>query len=84
MSQTSKFLGSFIPSCQDEKASRISLPLWAFSTLRQNVQCKHISRHHEECLHLELILFIATYGTEAWMLLKEDEAWFIVLEMKCL
>ena len=67
------FLGSNVPSMEDDVKRRVRLASWAFGRLKSNIWSYHnITRPLKVRIYQALILPIAIYGSESWALRDKD------------
>ena len=79
------FLGSVVPSVENDVKRRISLAAWSFGRLKGNIWSNQdIPRSLKIRIYKSLILPIALYGAETWTLRKVDQDRLAVFEMRCL
>ena len=79
------FLGSNVPSTEEDVKRRTRLAAWAFGRLKSTIWSNHdITRPLKVRIYQSLILPIATYGSESWALRKADCRKLEVFEMRCL
>ena len=79
------FLGSNIPSVEEDVKRRTRLAAWSFGRLKNTIWSNHdISRSLKTRIYKSLILPIATYGSESWTLRKASKQKLEVFEMRCL
>lgn len=79
------FLGSNIPSVEEDVKRRTRLAAWSFGRLKNSIWTNHdISRSLKIRIYKSLILPIATYGSESWTLRKSTKQKLEVFEMRCL
>ena len=79
------FLGSVVPSVEEDVRRRISLAAWAFGRLKNTIwDNQNITRSLKVRIYKSLILPIALYGAETWTLRQADESRLQAFEMRCL
>ena len=79
------FLGSNVPSTEDDVKRRIRLAASAFGRLKASIWSNNsITRQLKVRIYQSLILPIAIYGSESWALRKADTQKLAVFEMRCL
>ena len=79
------FLGSIVPGTTSEIKRHIGLASTAFGRLKQRFWSKmNILLPLKIQLYYSLIVPIATYASETWTILAEDERRLLSFEMKCL
>ena len=79
------FLGSNVPTVEDDVKRRTRLAAWSFGRLKNTIWSNHdISRSLKVRIYRALILPIATYGSESWTLRKADQCKLESFEMRCL
>ena len=79
------FLGSVVPSVEDDVKRRISLAAWSFGRLKNTIWANQdIPKSLKIRIYKCLILPIALYGAETWTLRKEDQNRLETFEMRCL
>ena len=79
------FLGSNIPSVEEDVKRQTRLAAWSFGRLKNTIWSNHdISRSLKTRIYKSLILPIATYGSESWTLRKASKQKLEVFEMRCL
>ncbi|PIK46566.1 hypothetical protein BSL78_16575 [Apostichopus japonicus] len=79
------FLGSNVPSMEEDVKRRIMLASWAFGRLKNTIWSNHdITRSLKVRIYQALILPIETYSSESWALREKDRHRLDVFEMRCL
>ena len=79
------FLGSNVPSVEEDVKRRTRLAAWSFGRLKNTIWTNSdISRTLKIRIYKSLILPIATYGSESWTLKKSSRHKLEVFEMRCL
>ena len=79
------FLGSNVPSTENDVKRRIRLAASAFGRLKGTIWSNQtITRQLKVRIYQSLILPIAIYGSESWALRKSDYQKLEVFEMRCL
>ena len=79
------FLGSVVPESSSDVKRRIGLASSAFGRLKEKIWSrKDISMKLKIRLYNALIIPIATYASETWTILRDDERRLNVFEMRCL
>ena len=85
--ETFTYLGGVISensTCTDDIKRRICLAMGGMQKLTSIWKSKEITTETKIELYRVLILSIATYGSESWILKKRDEHRLLVFEMSCL
>ena len=79
------FLGSVVPSVENDVKRRITLAAWAFGRLKNTIWSNQdIQRSLKIRIYKALIRPIATYGSDSWTIRKEDSNRLEAFEMRCL
>ncbi len=79
------FLGSNVPSVEEDIKRRTRLAAWAFERLQRTIWTNQdITRPLKVRIYQSIILPIATYGSETWVLRKSDCQKLEAFEMRCL
>ena len=79
------FLGSSVPTTEDDVKRRIRLAASAFGRLKGAIWSnQNINRQLKVRIYQSLILPIAIYGSESWALKKSDYQKLEAFEMRCL